>query len=585
MPPKKKPKPEPKQQPGGGGGSDEPVDKPDEDEEGDGIEFNPPAGDTEEEPEEDEEEGGGTEDEGGGGGEPEGGGGGEEGPEDTGGISGYLEIARGRGVRITPEVRALAEKAKAEGWASSEFLFKLRSTKAWKDEIREESMSYLEAARGRGVSITPEVLQLARKAAREGWNVSQFLFDLRSTDAWKENIREEAGAFLETARSRGLAITDEVRQLARKATREGWSAGTFLFKLRGTDAWKQNIREESSSYLEAARSRGVGITDEVRDLARKAAREGWDASQFLNRLRGTTAWRQEIRQRSLRYTEMATRLGLGTSDNLAKLALKAAREGWDSSQFMQMLRRTEDYQERFKGIKPGMTEAEYTGRLESMKEIAAGFGFRYERDMYQSLIRKGMTPTLFRTRMQALSYVTENRAQFKALENTLKARGAMRPNDTLTLKQAAQIVLGKAPGAWQEVWAEARLRAVAAQAGMGVGAGISRQRLLHLQERIEGGFLTEGDVGKGLTSVARQLRQLIPLERLTKFGITKGELFELEFGTNQRRKLELEAKVGRIINTYQAALTGASAKPQFVPTQQGGQFVGFETDTGEFQTQ
>lgn len=273
------------------------------------------------------------------------------------------------------------------------------------------------------------------------------------------------------------------------------------------------------------------------------------------------------------------------TDQLIAFSKQAAGGHWSTSEFLFNARKTEWYSDYFVGIFRAdgslrMSESQYVQWYSTFSSYAAEAGIRLDREAFGFALQNNLDPRLFAQRMQALSTFRNNAGYFDAFVKTLRARGIIKPKEKVTKGDLLEFVTGRGPGEWLKVWEEAALRGAAASTGLDVGADLSRRQLLRIAQDIDVGDPERLEAQ--FASLANQIKTMLPLSRLTKLGLSKQDLIDLEF--NGPNAVNAARKAQQIIQTYKGEYLEEKANTELVLTRGGSTLAGYQDDTMEQQS-
>jgi len=271
-----------------------------------------------------------------------------------------------------------------------------------------------------------------------------------------------------------------------------------------------------------------------------------------------------IRERAIAaYQEVLRRWGIPVTKNLTNLIVKAVNENWGTTLFVSRLRHTPEYREMFPGLvySTGMTEASYNAQYQSFRTLAKSLGENLTRAMFGKMLRRGVTPELYRDRVAALQSVEKWSPLWVGFSEALAARGIEGPKNKQDLVRFA-MRLG--PKVWEKVWQEAAVTtALERVAGIDVGDPvkgwgpsdyqITRGDMLTIIKNVEAlnpGLEVEGISGQQWADIGSKLRSL-GVSYLRQYGVTTKDYLEMALGGP--KAAAIAEKVDRIAKTQQAA--------------------------------
>lgn len=274
--------------------------------------------------------------------------------------------------------------------------------------------------------------------------------------------------------------------------------------------------------------------------------------------------------------------GIKLDKNLENLMANAAHNmggghynysPWTSDRFMQALRKTKEYKQRFVGINlfPDMTEEQYIAQEQSYYDIADQAHIDINKDTVKFLFRNRVSQSEFADRAQAYGTLQRNKQYFEQFKAEVKAMGDKPPSDHQLLKWIMS--KGESNKEWKLLWDAASARYQVTQQGIGVtktGAQgdttLSNRDILMIARKIS----TAQQNGTPIGSV-QELADLLSGSylhegRMEGLDFDKQDLIEAEFGgpraaaTRQRLK-ELESVFqARATSSYGATSTQAGRR-------------------------
>lgn len=287
----------------------------------------------------------------------------------------------------------------------------------------------------------------------------------------------------------------------------------------------------------------------------------------------------------LQYLSILQNWGIPLTDQMIAFARQAAGGGWSSAEFLYNARKTEWYGDFFVGIFRAdnslrMSEAQYNQWFSTFSSYAAEAGVKLDKEMFGFALKQNLDPRLWAQRMSALKTVRSNAGYMDAWVATLRARGIVGRKEKVTKGDLLDTITGIRNANWLAVWEEAALRGAAAAQGLKVGTDLYRKQLLRIAADIDVGDPEQ--LEQKFASLANQIKTMMPLSRLTKLGLSKQDLIDLEFGgpnaTNAARKAQ------QIIKTFQGEYQEEKANTELVLTRGGSTLAGYQDDTMSQQT-
>lgn len=277
------------------------------------------------------------------------------------------------------------------------------------------------------------------------------------------------------------------------------------------------------------------------------------------------------------YVEILRRWGLTPSQSgLENLVAHAINAEWSTTQFIQAVRKTKAYHQMFPGIRwrEGMTEGEYNRLYGAYREQAGNIGFKLNRTQFGILVRKQVTASEFKLRVEALDRIKTYRPLLQEFEEVLKARGLLRnaagKNRQLTMKELYRFVIKQGDPRWEQIWQESVVRQGLEDAGLkigGKGSDFTRKELLKLisqvdTPRTEVENLSLADFQK----LATNIQEVYPLSQLYGKGVTKKDLAVLALGGKGAPRIA--ERVQEILAQRNLEAEDKAA-PQLIQTQKG----------------
>lgn len=310
---------------------------------------------------------------------------------------------------------------------------------------------------------------------------------------------------------------------------------------------------------------GVPITREIRQLAIKAAEEGWTTTEFNYEVSKTDTY---FRDSSIGYKGILQEFGI-SGGNLDSLMRKAVRSGYSESEFLYFLRKTPEYRERFRGIfkKDGtmrMTEGEYLQFEFGLQTLGKSYGYKVDGQDVGEALRKGQSLESFEDRLSALQRVREYEPAMKSFVQTLRARGELPKGAKDWGKQDMyEFVTGQKDPRFYRIWEEASARTAAYVAGIDVldkkeaktepgGVGytdLRRGAIMKIIKQLPG-YQTEEELAAGFQQLGDSLLEVLPLSEARTYGLTKQDLIKATFGGKNAARARQRVK--RVIETHEA---------------------------------
>lgn len=262
------------------------------------------------------------------------------------------------------------------------------------------------------------------------------------------------------------------------------------------------------------------------------------------------------------YLEILRRYRIPASKNLINLITKAINQNWGTTLFIARLRHTPEYREQFPGLRfdPTLTEASYNARYFQYRNLARSIGETLDRKTFAKILKRGITPELFETRIKAIQSVETWGPMWQGFQEALAARGITPPQNKQDL---VKFVMRLGDKRWEKVWQETQVTTnLERVAGIDVGDkvpgwapsqyAIDRKDLLAIINSVESlnpGFEVESISGQQWRDIGARLRQFDP-SYLKRNGIETKDIIEMELGGP--RAAAIASKADRVLKTQQA---------------------------------
>lgn len=263
------------------------------------------------------------------------------------------------------------------------------------------------------------------------------------------------------------------------------------------------------------------------------------------------------------YKEILHQWGIKVDDNLQKLMDNAAHNKagggfspWDTTRFIQALRKTNEYHDAFVGINqfPNMTEAQYIAQKQQYFDAADTYHVDINNKKVDYLFKNGVSVAEFTDRSQAYQLLDTNKEYFDQFKEQLKAMGYKK---IPTNQELFKWILsgGRSNKEWTKIWEDATVRYQADMAGINFvnkprnvdneDTNLGSKLVGTIAKKVAaGGTPAEGFAGN-FADLAQQLKTTMPLSRMAGWGLTKQDLVELEFGGS--RQAAIAEKVTHIL--------------------------------------
>ena len=288
------------------------------------------------------------------------------------------------------------------------------------------------------------------------------------------------------------------------------------------------------------------------------------------------------------YVEVLRRWGLAPAvGGLGNLVEHAITAEWSTTEFMQAVRKTKAYKERFVGIRwrEGMTEGQYNVLYGRYREAAGDVGRGLSRAQFGILLQKGVDASEWGLRVQAIDRIKRNRALFNEFEQVLAARGLLRnaagKNRQLTMSELYNFVIKRGDPQWERIWEESVVRTGIESAGLKIGkrGDFTRKELLRLINQIDSPRTEVENLGiQDFQKLASTIQEVFPLSKLYGMGVTKKDLAVLSLGGKGADKIA--ARVDEILATRNLSNEGQAQAP-ILQKQGGGTSLAYGGLSGE----
>jgi len=225
---------------------------------------------------------------------------------------------------------------------------------------------------------------------------------------------------------------------------------------------------------------------------------------------------------------------------------KAIRNAWSPAQFESAIYRSRPFKQAFPGIFRNdgslrMSPYEYLQQKDAIRELAQRYGLRGKLDDKRigTLIEGDVSLTELNDRFTAITRMEEYRPQMEAFAEVLKQRGVQ--NVKMNDEWMYRFIMGEQPKQFYTLWEQASVGGSAARAGIDLNA----RQMKSIAKSIPGVQSDEAVYG-GMQELAAKITTLMPLSKMAKFGITKKDLIELQFGG--KNQAAISQRVQELIN-------------------------------------
>ena len=283
------------------------------------------------------------------------------------------------------------------------------------------------------------------------------------------------------------------------------------------------------------------------------------------------------------FREVLRRWGIPASKNVMNLIQKAIKLGWGSTLFVDHLRHTPEYHDKFPGLHygEGMTEATYNAQYTAYRQQAKLIGENLTRKTFARALKNGVTPEEFSARAKAIDSINKWDPMMQGFKEVLAANGYVDKAANVTKESLMKMAMGLGPQKWEALWQETVVGMnIERVAGITVGTPpkgwgdpndpnsrgggsmqsnvdhdfmhITRAEMLTLINQVESitpGFEVEDISGQQWRDIGVRMRQFKG-QYLAKYGISAKDLLEMELGGP--RAAVLADKSQRILKEQEA---------------------------------
>lgn len=253
--------------------------------------------------------------------------------------------------------------------------------------------------------------------------------------------------------------------------------------------------------------------------------------------------------------------------NLRNLVETGVKQEWSTTSFMVHLRSTAEYKHQFPGIggRDGVSEASYNRMYDQYLSAARKVGLNVSRQQFGIVFKRHVEFSEWQTRMDFFERASRNRDYFKQLERVAEARGLIKPNEKFTERDIFNLMTHRGSPAIERLMEESQVRFQLKSIGLTVGkhGDIARGRVLSFIQDMEAqGVETEQLNNQAFASLAQKVQEVLPSSDLYGMGITKQDLFTLEFGGgNEQKRATIAEQVRRVLATVES-----EKQPTVLPT-------------------
>lgn len=243
---------------------------------------------------------------------------------------------------------------------------------------------------------------------------------------------------------------------------------------------------------------------------------------------------------------------------------QAIQNKWTAEQLVGEIYGSNEFKQMFPGIygQEGeliLTPGEYLKAREEYQRTARTYGFKLSDGEFGDVVNGHVSQQEFLDRAEAAARIKENKTVYEQFQR-------LNPNAPKNKQQLFDFVMGLGPSEFYKEWEQTRVLSAAKLSGVNISEGLAKK----ITKRAPGD-LTDEQLGAGFAEIAQQIRTVMPLSQIYKFGITKKDLIELEFGGPNQAKIA--EKVQRIAKTEER-FQGQRAHAQYGATGQGNQQLG-----------
>jgi hypothetical protein len=259
------------------------------------------------------------------------------------------------------------------------------------------------------------------------------------------------------------------------------------------------------------------------------------------------------------YLGIAQDLQIALTPNITQLAKTAYADGVSSTEFMYMLRSTQEYNAAYPGIygQGGllrMSESQYNALKLDYQQVGSLYGYQVTPAKIGSWIAMNKTPQTVQDQLEAVQLAKANKDYLNAFSLVLQGTGQLPKGKTMTPQQMYEFTSGQAPAAWYQLWEKASAVGAATTAGFTVGGGgdmgITANQLYNLANKLPG-MQNQSDWNQILQDAADLIGKTLPLSYLTNFALSKSSLLNVAAGIGTFAD---KNKVEKVLKTYQALL-------------------------------
>jgi hypothetical protein len=247
------------------------------------------------------------------------------------------------------------------------------------------------------------------------------------------------------------------------------------------------------------------------------------------------------------YLSYLDQLGIELTKNLQNLMDQGINQEWSTTSFLVHLRQTKEYKVQFPGINTvdGMSEAQYNSEYRAYQDLAESAGYSLSREQFNVLLKKHIPIREWNIRLEFQKRVARDPKFFKQLEVVARSRGIIGPKEQLSRKDLFDLMTRRGNPALEKLMEEANVRYLLRSIKFTIGpeGDVSRKQLLTFIQGIEGqGGDAESLTGQDFARLAETVRTVLPASRQMSAGLTKRDMFVLEFGGPGQNEIARRAK-------------------------------------------
>lgn len=233
---------------------------------------------------------------------------------------------------------------------------------------------------------------------------------------------------------------------------------------------------------------------------------------------------------------------------------RAIRRNWSPETFEAMIYGSRPFKERFRGIFENdgslrMSPLEYIELEKTYEEIARDHGFFKQVNSSREiarLIEGNVSAQEFEDRLVAAERMQEFAPAFEAFKKVVKHNFG----ETLGDKEIFDFVLGMGDKKFYDIWERAGIQEQAKAAGVKLD-----QSQIAKIAKSQAGYQDPSQYEPRFAELAQKIKTVMPLSQMSKWGISKQDLIELEFPgstTNGEKRKTTAMKIERLLKGYEA---------------------------------